>query len=195
MRILVIFICLLIVSGCTSAPQQIRYYQLNAPIFEHNKSTSQFELIVTGVDVSGSLRSRGITMAVSDVETRNANFHLWNTTLSQQLATTSVLNLASKLPNATVFDAKYQTPHTASQPRYALQWQVLQFGGDSQGNAIVSGTWYLYKYSDQQLELVKSSQFKKVKALDESGYAGLVKTLNVLWQEQNSQLAEVILTH
>ncbi|AVJ55450.1 hypothetical protein C5610_03505 [Idiomarina sp. OT37-5b] len=157
----------LTLSACGSVPQTQRSdYRL--PIL--NQATERFcPASARQVVVSDLMLSDGILLQRSETRIHAARNHRWSGSLEQQLQQSAqrVLN----------------QPHCDGQ----LVITVMDFYGDNQGHAVVSGHWH-YQQGEQQL----SGSFHQRQALQQDGYDALVSALNRAWSKTLSDIKSAI---
>nr|MBL0689296.1 membrane integrity-associated transporter subunit PqiC [Pseudoalteromonas sp.] len=76
---------------------------------------------------------------------------------------------------------------------YELEYELHHFNGDLQGNADISGLWRLYyTHPESGRRLLSIHNFSNVTPIDDDGYDSLVATLEKIWLEINSNVANTI---
>ncbi|RUO77121.1 PqiC family protein [Idiomarina seosinensis] len=153
---LVAISCTALVGCSNTAAQQTNDYRL--PLL--NQQAERFCSINSRqVRVSDLMLSDGILLQRSNTQIHAARYHRWGGSLEQQLQ-------QSLQRHVTTNDCAGQ-----------LRVTVMDFYGDNDGNAVVSGHWE-YQY-EQQSAIEQSFYYKQ--ELSEDGYDALVEALNSAW--------------
>ena len=154
-------------AGCASdAARTVGEYRLpllNADV-EQVCSAAQRQVVVSDL-----MLSQGILLQQSPTRIHAARQHRWSGSLEQQLQQ-SVQRVLSE-------------PHCDGE----LVVQVMDFYGDDQGNAVVSGHWR-YRRGDTVIE----QTFSQRQALATDGYDALVVALDQAWAETLTQIKNAI---
>lgn len=165
--IAVALVSLVALSGCASQLDSVKgEYRL--PLL--NSSPEQVcSAAQRQVVVSDLMLSDGILLQQSATRIHAARHHRWSGSLEQQLQQ-SVQRVLSE-------------PHCNGE----LVIQVMDFYGDDEGNAVVTGHW-LYRQDDTQIE----QTFSQRQPLTNDGYEALVMALNQAWSDTLEQIKSAI---
>jgi uncharacterized lipoprotein YmbA len=163
----VALVFLIALNGCASQPEGVKgEYRL--PLL--NSSPEQVcNAAQRQVVVSDLMLSDGILLQQSATRINAARQHRWSGSLEQQLQQ-SAQRVLSK-------------PHCNGE----LVIQVMDFYGDNEGNAVVSGHWQ-YRYDDALIE----QTFSQRQPLTSDGYEALVIALNQAWSDTLKQINDVM---
>ena len=186
----------LFISGCSSAIQTAtQYYQFEQPINDssRNVQNTKAQLRVHTVTLRGALNNRGIAMKVDNNQVHAANYHLWGETPDVMLTTTAQQTLFNAMSNWMVIKGLPVITDQQQQLFYELEYELHHFNGDLQGNADISGLWRLYyTHPESGRRLLSIHNFSNVTPIDDDGYDSLVATLEKIWLEINSNVANTI---
>lgn len=175
----------LVLTACSSTPETT-YYQLPAATAPSQPASSlaaggKPAIFVEHVSVPDYLAGNGLVYQSSDVKYVIASNNLWASPLDQQLQQTLVTNLSHALPDSLVSS----TP--LGQQQDTLNVNVTGFHGRYDGQVVISGEWVL----EHQGQIIKRA-FALTLPQTEDGYDALVRTLAEGWQQEASQIANVI---
>ncbi len=182
MKLLSVFLCTVLLSGCSSAPtNQVRYYQLalTEPLAELSQAPITLQL--KQVQVAPFLNGTGLVLRQSAVELNIARQHLWAEPLELQLNRVLQQQLRAALPAI-----QFQQLPAGS---LSLSIQLSQFYATEQGEAVISGFYQLGHDAAP-----KAQAFSYRQPLPEHGYAAMVQALSLAWQQLVTDLSEEILT-
>ncbi len=196
MKALFLILAGLIISGCSSAIQTAtQYYQFEQPITDSSRNVqdTKAQLRVQTVTLRGALNNRGIAMKVDNNQVHAANYHLWGESPDVMLTTTAQQTLFNAMSNWMVIKGLPVITDQQQQIFYELEYELHHFNGDLQGNADISGLWRLYyTHPESGRRLLSIHNFSNVKPIDDDGYDSLVATLEKMWLEINSNVANTI---
>ena len=196
MKALFLILAGLIISGCSSAIQTAtQYYQFEQPINDssRNVQNTKAQLRVHTVTLRGALNNRGIAMKVDNNQVHAANYHLWGESPDVMLTTTAQQTLFNAMSNWMVIKGLPVITDQQQQIFYELEYELHHFNGDLQGNADISGLWRLYyTHPESGRRLISIHNFSNVTPIDDDGYDSLVATLEKIWLEINSNVANTI---
>jgi len=186
----------LFISGCSSAIQTAtQYYQFEQPINDssRNVQNTKAQLRVHTVTLRGALNNRGIAMKVDNNQVHAANYHLWGESPDVMLTTTAQQTLFNAMSNWMVIKGLPVITDQQQQIFYEIEYELHHFNGDLQGNADISGLWRLYyTHPESGRRLISIHNFSNVMPIDDDGYNSLVATLEKMWLEINSNVANTI---
>lgn len=151
------------VSGPTGRPSEYRLPVLNQTS-EHYCSGGSRQVMVSEL-----MRSDGILLQRSATQIHAARHHRWQGSVAQQLQQ-SAQRLLSQ-------------PHCEG----TLVIRVMDFYGDDDGNAVVSGEWQ-YRRGDTML----ADSFSHRQPLTQDGYDALVEALNLAWRNTLNDIRTAI---
>jgi len=196
MKALFLILAGLIISGCSSAIQTVtQYYQFEQPITDSSRNVqdTKAQLRVQTVTLRGALNNRGIAMKVDNNQVHAANYHLWGESPDVMLTTTAQQTLFNAMSNWMVIKGLPVITDQQQQIFYELEYELHHFNGDLQGNADISGLWRLYyTHPESGRRLLSIHNFSNVTPIDDDGYDSLVATLEKMWLEINSNVANTI---
>lgn len=196
MKALFLILAGLIISGCSSAIQTAtQYYQFEQPINDssRNVQNTKAQLRVHTVTLRGALNNRGIAMKVDNNQVHAANYHLWGESPDVMLTTTAQQTLFNAMSNWMVIKGLPVITDQQQQIFYEIEYELHHFNGDLQGNADISGLWRLYyTHPESGRRLISIHNFSNVMPIDDDGYNSLVATLEKMWLEINSNVANTI---
>lgn len=182
MKLLLAGLSIIALLGCSSSPKPVSYYQLEEvlPV----KSTLPVSdktgyLYIEPVQVASFLNGNGLVLQLSEVELTIARQHQWAEALNQQLRRQLLNQLSGLLPD-------YQVSILPEKDALRLQVQIEQFHALADGQAIISGRFYLSDTATKQIP------FRLTVALTENGYPALVSALGKGWQQVVQQIAEQV---
>lgn len=186
----------LFISGCSSAIQTAtQYYQFEQPINDSSRNVqdTQAQLRVQTVTLRGALNNRGIAMKVDSNQIHAANYHLWGESPDVMLSASAQQTLFNTMNNWMVIKGLPVITDQQQQTFYELEYELHHFNGDLQGNADISGLWRLYyTHPESGRRLLSIHNFSNVTPIDDDGYDSLVATLEKIWLEINSNVANTI---
>lgn len=186
----------LFISGCSSAIQTAtQYYQFEQSINDssRNVQNTKAQLRVHTVTLRGALNNRGIAMKVDNNQVHAANYHLWGESPDVMLTTTAQQTLFNAMSNWMVIKGLPVITDQQQQIFYEIEYELHHFNGDLQGNADISGLWRLYyTHPESGRRLISIHNFSNVMPIDDDGYNSLVATLEKMWLEINSNVANTI---
>lgn len=165
-RFLLPITALLLAACSSSTPQQQSDYRL--PLL--NQPSERFCSVNSRqVVVSDLMLSEGILLQRSATQIHAARHHRWSGSLEQQLQQSAQRQLSQ--------------PHCEG----TVVIRVMDFYGDDQGNAVVSGHWQ-YRHQDQLLD----GTFHHQQPLASDGYDALVQALNDAWRRSLTEIRNAI---
>ena len=186
----------LFISGCSSAIQTAtQYYQFEQSINDssRNVQNTKAQLRVHTVTLRGALNNRGIAMKVDNNQVHAANYHLWGESPDVMLTTTAQQTLFNAMSNWMVIKGLPVITDQQQQIFYEIEYELHHFNGDLQGNADISGLWRLYyTHPESGRRLISIHNFSNVMPIDDDGYNSLVATLEKMWLEITSNVANTI---
>lgn len=184
------------ISGCSSAIQTtIQYYQFEQPINDSSRNVqdTQAQLRVQTVTLRGALNNRGIAMKIDNNQIHAANYHLWGESPDIMLSASAQQTLFNTMTNWMVIKGLPIITDQQQQIFYELEYELQHFNGDLQGNADISGLWRLYyTHPESGRRLISIHNFSHVMPIDGDGYNSLVATLEKMWLEINSNVANTL---
>lgn len=187
-----------LLTGCSqSLNSPIEYYQFEQPISSATRSsqTTQYQLRIHTVNLRGALNNRGIAIKMENNQVNAANYHLWSEAPDLMLSASAHYSLFTALPNWMVIKGLPVVTDKEQQSYYELEYELHQFNGDNNGNAIIAGLWRLYLTTPEQGRSLKTLHyFNETTPLVDDGYEGLVTTLGLSWHAINLQTAEYLQT-
>jgi len=127
-----------LLAGCSSAPETLHYYSLDAqsPHPQGVMAQPQHQLVLRPVVLSGQLDRMSLVYQLEGNELHFAEYHRWAGSLDAQLIQLTLNGLSSRLPGWVVRqDGARKGP--------VLSITVERFQGRQDGRALLSGRWRL----------------------------------------------------
>lgn len=173
---------LISVAACSDTPQ-MHYFQLQQAPVVNAPSAGSASLVVENVIVADFLDSNALVLQKSNVELIRTQQQQWVEPLGGQLSR----NLRAELQQQ-LSDVQVLSQATAQhQPRLLVQ--VDQFHGSEQGQVYIK-----VRYSLMRDGKVQQFQYQWQQAQAAEGYASLVETLGVGWQQVSQHIATQLVT-
>ncbi|MGM0526640.1 MAG: PqiC family protein [Pseudomonadota bacterium] len=156
-----------ILTGCSSVGASESSQDYRLPLLNHE--VERFCSVSSRqVRVSDLMLSDGILLQRSNTKIHSARYHRWGGSLEQQL------------------QQSLQREVTGEDCQGQLVVTVMDFYGDNNGNAVVSGHW---QYQHEQQSLLEQSFYHK-RALSDDGYDALVEALNSAWTDALAEIKQ-----
>lgn len=173
---------LISVAACSGTPQ-MHYFQLQQAPVVNAPAAGSSTLVVENVIVADFLDSNALVLQKSNVELVRTQQQQWVEPLGGQLSRNLRAELQQQLPQVQVL-SQATAQH---QPRLLVQ--VDQFHGSEQGQVFIK-----VRYSLMRDGKVQQFEHQWQQAQPSEGYASLVETLGVGWQQVSQQIATQLAT-
>lgn len=195
-KLVIISSLIVLLTACSqSFNAPIEYYQFEQPISTATRSTenTHYQLRLNSVDLRGALNNRGIAIKMDSNQVNAANYHLWSEAPDKMLSANAHYTLFNALPNWMVIKGLPIVTDKNQQSYYELEYELHQFNGDNEGNAIIAGLWRLYSTGPETGRSLQTLHyFNETTALIDDDYEGLVATLALNWKNINQQTAQYL---
>ncbi len=176
MRKIIGLLSILLLYGCSSATQGVRYYSLNlnqnSPAQENKKTTeSGIKIIISTVGLAPFLRQQGLVLQQGNHEIVIANQHHWAEPVGQSIAKLLQSNLNYKSKK---YYFERESRQWSEKPSIVLKLEFDRFHATDKSTVIVSGRYAIYS---KDKKLVSNKQFLLSEKLSEDGYLHSVEML------------------
>lgn len=177
-------VALLGLAGCSSTVMPTKLYQLPLQVTQIQTVLSDIKdpIWIDRIYVADFLAQQGIVYQLDEVQYQVANNHQWMTPLANQVQQKLKNDLTLLLPQKKI------TTQMPSNWSKKLNVEITAFQGTDSGEAKVAGTWILRTQRGQEVIL----PFSCVKPLDKDGYASLVQTLALCFEQEEASLARYL---
>lgn len=184
-NILIAVIALWLISACGSTPETQRYLLSSTNMQAlSDGEPGPLKVVVGQVEVAPFLAGLGLVQVGADRTVHDAYYHRWAEPLQSQLQRQLRMSLQQQLPQVSWLPL--QGSAALRSLDYRVDVTIDSFHLDARSQAHVSGQWQL---RNTQEGYVAHGNFAQHQALDDDGYAAMVRALQLAWQASLTELA------
>jgi uncharacterized lipoprotein YmbA len=160
-------VSLLILSGCSSTPPQMRYYQLSstsAAVTMDSEALSELALGVGPIAVPEMLKRQEIVTRSDDGQYQMTDMHRWAGLFESDLTTVVIENLGKLLGTEQINSYPWDSYFD---PDYRIIIELLSLSGQPGGTASLRAGWTIVDRSGKQVMAKTIHEFEQ-KTVNES---------------------------